>query len=65
MSSLVVGGSDGLEALLASSIPDLEFNLLSININGLDFEIDSDGGHEVICEGIVRETNQEGGFTNT
>ena len=63
--TLVVGSSDGLEALLASGIPDLELDLLGVNLDGLDFEVDSDGRHEVVCEGVVSETDQEGGFTHT
>ena len=39
MSSLVVRSSDGLEALLASSVPNLKFDFLSINIDSLDLTV--------------------------
>lgn len=37
MSSFVVAGSDGLESLLACSIPDLKFDGLSVNFKSSDF----------------------------
>jgi hypothetical protein len=58
VSTLVVRGCDSLEALLSSSIPDLEFNLLSINFNSLNFEVNPDGGHEVIGELVIGKTHQ-------
>ena len=46
--SLVVAGSNSLEAFLTSCIPNLEFDCLLINIDGSDFEVDTDCGHEVV-----------------
>ena len=65
VSSLVVRGSDGLEALLASGVPNLKFDLLSINLYSFNFEVYSDSGHEVISELVVSESHQQRGFTNT
>ena len=65
MSSLVVRSSDGLEALLASSVPNLKFDFLSINIDSFDLKINTNSGHEVISEHIVSETDKQGRFTNT
>ena len=65
MSTLVVRSGDGLEAFLASSVPDLEFDFLVINRDRLDLEINSDSGHEVIREIVISETHQEGGLANT
>lgn len=58
MGSFVVRSGDGLEAFLASSVPNLELDLLTININGLNFEVNTNGGHEVISELIVGETHE-------
>jgi len=35
--TLVIAAGDGLKSLLASGIPDLKLNGLSIDINGSDF----------------------------
>lgn len=37
VSTLIIAGSDGLETLLASSVPDLELNGLSVDLNGSNF----------------------------
>ena len=37
VSALVVAAGDGLEALLAGGVPDLELDGLSVDINGSDF----------------------------
>ena len=37
MRSLVVGRSDGLESLLASGVPNLEFDCFAVNFKGSDF----------------------------
>jgi hypothetical protein len=48
----VVGLCDGLELLLASSVPYLQADLVLTDGDGLDFEVDADGGevgrHEII-----------------
>ena len=65
VSSLVVGGGNGLEALLSSGVPNLELNLFAVDLDGLDFEIDANRGHEVISEHIVGEPNEKRGLSNT
>ena len=40
-SALVVGLSDGLEALLAGGIPNLHSDFFAINIDSFDFKIDT------------------------
>ena len=42
MRSLVVGGSDGLEALLAGSVPDLQLDSAATGLESPDLEVDSD-----------------------
>ena len=37
VSTLIIAGSDGLETFLACSIPDLELNGLSVDLNGSNF----------------------------
>lgn len=39
--SFVVGLGDGLEAFLASSVPDLHADLLAIDLYGLDLEVNA------------------------
>ena len=41
LSALVVGLSDGSKSFLARSIPNLEFNVTSVNIHCLNFKIDA------------------------
>ena len=53
MSSLVVAGSDGLESLLSSSIPNLKLANLLIYIDSSDLEIDADCWHEVFLELVI------------
>lgn len=43
MSSFVIGSSDGFEAFLASSVPDLKLDSASSGLKGPDLEVDSDG----------------------
>ena len=77
VSALVVAARDGLKALLAGSVPNLELNGLSVDIDGSDFlqtrlareggtyEVDSDCGHEVVCEHVVSESEQQGGLSDS
>ena len=43
-SSFVISFGDSFESLLACSIPDLHFDFDAVDIDGFDFEIDTDGG---------------------
>lgn len=45
--SPVVGGGDGVKPLLASSVPDLQFDPLPFQLYCLDFEVNSWEGEEV------------------
>ena len=53
MSTLVVAGGDGLESLLAGSVPNLKLAYLLIDVNRADLEIDTDCWHEVLLELVI------------
>jgi len=55
----VVGGSDGAETLLSSGIPDLKLDGLSVQVQGADLEIDTDGADVRLSVGIIDETEEE------
>ena len=38
---------------------NLEFDSLTVDVDGSDFEVDSDGWHELFLEDIVSESHQE------
>ena len=43
-SSFVICFGDGFKSFLSGCIPDLHFNFDAIDIDGFDFEVDSDSG---------------------
>lgn len=51
----VVSGGDGAEAFLAGRVPDLEFYAFAVEVDGANFEVDSDGADEGGCEGVIAE----------
>ena len=51
--SLVVAGSDSLEALLAGRVPNLQLAHLLIDVDRADLEVDSDSRHEVLLELVI------------
>ena len=51
--ALVVARRDGLEALLTSSIPDLQLANLVIDVDGANLEVDADCWHEVLLELVI------------
>ena len=53
MSTLVITTSDGLEPFLTGSIPNLELDGLSINVNSSNFEVDTNGWHEIVVENVI------------
>jgi len=60
--SFVVGLGDVFEPLLPSSIPDLQFHLGSIDIDGFKFKVDTDGGYVAVFEDSVAKFSEEDGF---
>lgn len=57
--TLVVGLCDVLEPLLPSRIPDLQLDALIPHAEGLDLEVDSNGGHVVHAEDILAEAKED------
>ena len=58
MSTSIVRGGDGLESILTSCVPNLELDYLAINIYGLDFEVHTDGRHEIVVEVVVHKPDE-------
>jgi len=61
----VVGSSNGSEALLSSSIPNLQFYALALQVNGSDLEVNANGCDEAGRERVIRETQEQAAFANT
>eukprot|EP00295_Goniomonas_pacifica_P035461 CAMPEP_0175952210 /NCGR_PEP_ID=MMETSP0108-20121206/30620_1 /TAXON_ID=195067 ORGANISM="Goniomonas pacifica, Strain CCMP1869" /NCGR_SAMPLE_ID=MMETSP0108 /ASSEMBLY_ACC=CAM_ASM_000204 /LENGTH=234 /DNA_ID=CAMNT_0017278537 /DNA_START=113 /DNA_END=818 /DNA_ORIENTATION=- len=61
----VVAGSDGTEALLASSVPNLELDRLAIELKSTNLEVNTDGGDVALRVGIVREPEQQTTLADT
>jgi hypothetical protein len=53
--SLVVARGDSLETFLASCVPNLKLDCLLIDVDGPDFEVNSDCGHKVVVEDVILE----------
>lgn len=46
------------------SVPDLQFDIMSIHLQFTELEVNSDGRKETFMELIVNEPTQDGGFAN-
>lgn len=55
-STFVVGVGDGPKPLLASSVPDLQFDVFVVGSDSLESEVYADGGHVVLVELVVCES---------
>lgn len=56
--TLVITTGDGLESLLSSGIPDLQFYSFAVHVNSSNFEINTNCWHEVVIENIIlKNTN--------
>lgn len=54
----VVGVGDGSNFLVAGSVPDLNHDVLSVDVEGFGGELDSDGGVELEGEFVVAESGE-------
>ena len=61
--TFVVGIGDGSEAFLASSIPNLQFDIPAVGVDGFESEVNTNGGHIILVELIVCEPQQEATFS--
>ena len=61
---LVVGLGDVFELLLSCGVPDLQLELLVVDLDGFDFEVDSDGGDVGLLEVVLAEAHDEVGFAD-
>ena len=62
--SFVVGLGDSPKSLLASSVPDLQLDVLVHYVYCFDSEVDSNGWHVTRRELIVRKTEQQARFAD-
>merc|ERR1712093_124598 len=60
----VVRGGDCPEALLAGRVPDLQLDLLAIELDGTYLEVDADSGDEGGRPCVVAEAEQEAGLAD-
>jgi len=58
-STFVVGVSDGAKPLLAGSVPDLEFDVFVVRVDGLEPKIHANGGHVVLVKLVVGKPQQQ------
>ena len=53
MSTLIIAAGNSLESLLTSGIPNLKLYGLSIDVNCSNFEVYTDGWHEIVVENVI------------
>jgi hypothetical protein len=58
----VVGGRDGVEPLLACSVPDLQLDCLPVEVDGADLEVHANGGDVRLGVGVVGESHEQTGL---
>jgi hypothetical protein len=71
MRPVVIRLGDVVESLLPSSVPQLEFDELFLEVEGsklvqniLESEVNTNGGKVAFIEFVVSETFEEGGFAD-
>lgn len=62
--TFVVSVSDRSKPLLTSSIPNLQFHILIIRLDGLEPEINSDSSHVIFIELVIGESQKQTGFSD-
>ena len=63
VNTFVVGIGDGSKAFLSSSIPNLQFDVPTVGVDGFESEVNTNGGHIILVELIVCEPQQEATFS--
>jgi hypothetical protein len=61
----VVCSCDRTEAFLTGRVPNLQFHSLAIQLDGANFEIDSDRGDERRGEGVFAESQETARLSDT
>ena len=56
MGTSIVAGSNSLKSILTGCVPNLEFDHFAINIDCLDFKVDSNCRHEIVMEMVVHKS---------
>ncbi len=64
LGTFVIRSSDGFELFLSSSVPDLELDDTASSFEGSYFEVNSDGGKEILIEYVISEPEEERGFAD-
>jgi hypothetical protein len=65
MRTAVIRGSNGTEAFLSGGIPNLKLDGLSIQLNGADLKVHTNGRNVGFRVGIVGKSKKQTRFTNT
>lgn len=61
----VIRSRDRLKGFLASGVPDLQLNVFLLDLNGTSTKLNSDGQIVLLTESLIRELEEETGFSNT
>ena len=64
MSAAVVARRDGLEPVLTSCVPNLQLDVLSINLDRTNLEVDANRRHEVLMEDVICKSQQQRRLAN-
>jgi len=65
VSSAVITGCNGSKSFLSCCVPNLQLDCLSLEFDGADFEVDSDGGDVALCVSVVGESKQKTRLAHT
>jgi len=64
MGATIIAARDCPEPFLSGGIPNLHLDDLALKVHGPDLEVDANGGNEVLGEGVIGKTKQEGGLAH-
>ena len=61
----IICSGNGSKPFLSGSVPNLQFHSGSVQLDRLQFEIDTDRRDEIVVEGVVAESQQQTRFTHS
>lgn len=64
MSTSVVAAGDGAKSFLAGSVPDLQLHAKSIHFKCFNAEIETNGDHVLVSEGVLGKAQQQAGLAH-